>query len=467
MSQINRVHFIGIGGSGMSGLALVAHERGIKVSGSDLKESRYMRSLLRAGVPVTVGHDPANVADPSIAVVVVSTAIPKTNPEYQAAIDAGFEIWPRARMLAYLSQGSYTLAVAGTHGKTTTSALLATSLDRLGADPTFLIGGVVDSFDSTAHPGTGEHFVVEADESDGSFTWLDPSLAIITNIEADHLDHYPDFAAIQAAFSSFLEKLIPGGTAIVWSDDPDLVELADRSGRTVYTYGTNDAAMLRVEPDGVRDFELVFSDGERCSLHLDSSPGIHNMLNAAAVMAALDVLGFDRQRAAKAVSSFSGVRRRFDHIGEACGITVIDDYGHHPTELAATLEAASKLGYRKVHVLFQPHRYTRTQALLTEFASAFDHADTVSFMDIYSAGEEPIPGVNGETLVEEVLKHNPSAQVRLIKHRIDVPREMCAIAQAGDLIITMGAGDITVLAPLILEALALSHPQTGSGDVSL
>jgi UDP-N-acetylmuramate--alanine ligase len=365
-------------------------------------------------------------------------------------------------MLAYLSKGHSTLAVAGTHGKTTTSALLATALSRLGAEPTFLIGGVVDGFDSTAHAGDGEYFVVEADESDGSFTWLDPSLAIITNIEADHLDHYPDLDAIQTAFSSFLEKVLPNGTVVVWNDDASLVELAKTSGRKLYTYGIEATAMLRVEPKGVRDFDLVFEDGQRYELHLASSPGVHNMLNAAAVMAALDSLGFNREQAAEAISAFSGVRRRFDHIGEVKGVTVVDDYGHHPTEIAATLKAASELGYRKVHVLFQPHRYTRTQALIDEFASAFDHADTVTFMDIYSAGEAPIPGVNGETLVEAVLEHDPSTKVRFIKHRTDVPREMGAIAQNGDLIITMGAGDVTVLAPLILEALAQREKTDGS-----
>ncbi|MDR2587125.1 MAG: Mur ligase domain-containing protein, partial [Coriobacteriales bacterium] len=226
MSRIQRVHFIGIGGSGMSGIALVAHECGLEVTGSDLKESRYMRSLLRADVRVVVGHDAANVADSTIDVVVVSSAIPERNPEYRAAVERGLEIWPRARMLAYLSRKHKTLAVAGTHGKTTTSSMLATTLDRLGADPTFLIGGVVDGYDSTARAGSGELFVVEADESDGSFTWLDPTLAIVTNIEADHLDHYAGLDEIQSAFASFLDKVVPGGTLVVYNGSPGLVELA-------------------------------------------------------------------------------------------------------------------------------------------------------------------------------------------------------------------------------------------------
>jgi UDP-N-acetylmuramate--alanine ligase len=453
LSQIRRVHFIGIGGSGMSGIALVAHERGLKVTGSDLKESRYMRSLLRANVQVTVGHDAANVADPSIDVVVVSSAIPERNPEYRAAIERGLEIWPRARMLAYLSQGRQTLAVAGTHGKTTTSSMLATALDRLGADPTFLIGGVVDGYDSTARAGKGDFFVVEADESDGSFTWLDPALAIVTNVEADHLDHYAGLDEIRAAFGSFLDQVLVDGTLVVWDGSPDLVELAANSGRKVYRYGLGQTSFLRCEPKGVGEFDVVFSDGQRCSLRLASSPGVHNMLNATAVMATLDILGFDRDAAASAISAFSGVRRRFDLIGKAAGITVIDDYGHHPTEVASTLKAASELGYRQVHVLFQPHRYTRTRALLDEFARAFDDADTVTFMDVYSAGEAPIPGVNSAALVEAVLAYDPTTNVRAIRHRIDIPETMAASAEAGDLIITMGAGDVTVLAPLILAAI--------------
>jgi UDP-N-acetylmuramate--alanine ligase len=457
----------------MSGIALVAHECGLEVTGSDLKESRYMRSLLRANVRVVVGHDAANVADPTIDVVVVSAAIPERNPEYRAAVERGLEIWPRARMLAYLSREHKTLAVAGTHGKTTTSSMLATTLDRLGAKPTFLIGGVVDGYDSTACAGSGELFVVEADESDGSFTWLDPALAIVTNIEADHLDHYAGLDEIQSAFASFLGKVVPGGTLVVYNNSPGLTELAAEfgDGRTVITYGVaDDSVELCVQnlsvgcvPQGSNSFSVVFADGQRCQLSLPHSPGVHNMLNATAVMAALDALGFDREASACALSAFTGVRRRFDTIGQAAGVTVVDDYGHHPTEVAATLKAASELGYRRIHVLFQPHRYTRTQALLSEFALAFDHADTASFMEVYSAGEAPIPGVNSEALAEAVREHAPNARVRTIRHRTDVVQTMVALAEAGDLIITMGAGDVTVLAPLILEA--LERQERGDGGL--
>jgi len=461
-TKIKRVHFIGIGGSGMSGIALVAHNRGIRVTGSDLKESRYMRALLRAGVKVNLGHDVANVADPSIDVVVASSAIPFNNPEYEAALAQGLEIWPRARMLAYLGKGLTTLAVAGTHGKTTTSAMLASALDRLGADPTFLVGGVVDGYDSTARAGHGSHFVVEADESDGSFTWLDPALAIITNIEVDHLDHYSGLEEIIGSFESFLNKMTPQGDLIIWNETQGLAELtavATAKGLKITTYGqahdTPDLPQPHIicEPKDIHSFDVVYPNNKRVTLTLATSPGIHNMLNATAVMAALDLLRFNRQKAAEAVSQFTGVKRRFDLIGKTHGITVIDDYGHHPTEINATLKAASELGYTRVHVLFQPHRYTRTDALLPDFATSFDHADTVSFMDIYSAGEAPIPGVNGEALVDALLAHNPATNARFIRHRAEVPTAMAQIAQPGDLIITMGAGDVTALAPLILQAL--------------
>jgi UDP-N-acetylmuramate--alanine ligase len=448
------VHFIGIGGAGMSGIALVAHKRGIHVTGSDLKESRYMRALLREGVAVNVGHDPANVADSAIEVVVVSTAIPANNPELAEAVRLGLPIWPRAKMLSFLAQGKRTLAVSGTHGKTTTSSMLASSLDRLGGRPTFLIGGVVDGYDSTAAAGDGEFFVVEADESDGSFIFLDPEVEIVTNIEADHLDHYANLDEIRRSFADFLGKLTPQGTAVVCADSPGLVELAQASGRTVWSYGLDEDSRVRCVVRDDHDFAVLFSDGQSVPLRLPASPGVHNMLNATAVMATLDLLGYDRLESAAAIRAFSGVRRRFDRIGVVDGITVIDDYGHHPTEVKATLQAARTLDFKRIHLLFQPHRYSRTQAFVEDFAAAFDAADTISFMEIYSAGEAPIPGVTGNLLVDAVLQHDASASVRLIEHRGDVPRLVAAAAAPGDLIITMGAGDVTVMGPMILEELA-------------
>ncbi|MDR0888427.1 MAG: UDP-N-acetylmuramate--L-alanine ligase [Coriobacteriales bacterium] len=487
-----RIHFIGIGGSGMSGIALTAHKRGMKVSGSDLKVSNYMQALLRAGIDVRIGHDAANVSDPSIDVVVVSTAIPRSNPEYAYALEHGLTIWPRARMLAYLGDGSDVLAVSGTHGKTTTSSMLATALMKLGSDPTFLIGGVVDAVNSTSHAGDGKYFVVEADESDGSFVWLAPKLSIVTNIEADHLDHYENLEEIKFAFRAFLDKLALDGAAIVCAESPGLPELARSSGKRVITYGLAKASGAVVESDlvksgisdetyadmlendaiadvapdvqcvvkGQRDFSVCFSDGESVDITLDVSPGVHNMLNATAVMATLDYLGFNRKDAARAISGFTGVRRRFDHVGEAGGIQVVDDYGHHPTEIAATIKAARRLGYEHIHVLFQPHRYTRTQAFLGQFASAFDGADSLTLMDIYSAGEKPLEGVTSAALLDRIQSHVGSPVSKITSCREDIPQAMADIARPGDIILTMGAGDVTEMGPLIVAELERTFKAT-------
>ncbi|MDR3315821.1 MAG: UDP-N-acetylmuramate--L-alanine ligase [Coriobacteriales bacterium] len=449
----SRVHFIGVGGSGMSGIALIAAQRGLKVSGSDLKESSYLQALLREGLDIRLGHDAKNVTDEDIDVVIVSTAVPADNPEYLAAHEQGLTIWHRARMLSHLGKGLRTLAVAGTHGKTTTSSMLATTLARLGVDPTFLIGGVVDGYDSTAHTGTSSLYVVEADESDGSFVWLNPHVAVITNVEADHLDHYQSIDDVKSAFTSFLAKLDPKGFAVICADSPGLSTLAEKSGHRILSYGLSEDAQVRCEPHGSWEFDVIFPDGERVPVRLGAAPGHHNMLNATAVLTVLDALGFDRQEVAVALSSFTGVRRRFDRIGAVHGVAVIDDYGHHPTEVAATLTAASELEYKRVHVLFQPHRYTRTQAFAEDFGSAFDRADTITLMEVYPAGEDPIEGVNSTLLLESIKAHNPAADVQIISDALDVPAAMAACAKEGDLIITMGAGDVTSLAPRILEAL--------------
>jgi len=356
-------------------------------------------------------------------------------------------------MLAYLGTGLATLAVAGTHGKTTTSSLLATSLVRLGADPTFLIGGVVDGFNASAHLGSGSYYVIEADESDGSFVEFDPRLTIITNIEADHLDHFKSIEEIQASFGAYLAKVADDGLVIACADSPNLIGLVQASGKPFLTYGAHGDADVRFEVRGVADFDVIYTDGAIQRFVLGASPGIHNMLNATAVAAALDWLGFDRAAAASAVGDFGGVHRRFDRIGAAAGVLVIDDYGHHPTEVAATLQAAARLGYAYVHVLFQPHRYTRTQAFMNEFASAFDAASTITLMEIYSAGEEPIPGITSAAFMEAIRQHDPDAPVRLISQREAIASAMADVAQPGDLIITMGAGDVTAFAPQIVATL--------------
>ena len=453
-----RVHFIGIGGAGMSGIALVLHQRGYAVSGSDLKSSRYTRPLVRAGVDVTVGHDAATVDRVRPDVVVISSAIPETNPELVRARELGIPVWPRAKMLSYLSRGAVTIAVAGTHGKTTTSSLAATMLDKLGQHPTFLIGGVIDGYETNGHNGSGPYFVAEADESDGSFLFLDPNYVIVTNVEADHLDHYGTLEAIEEAFCKLMASIPQDGALIVCGEDPHLPELARSCDRRVVTYGfgaDNDVVVsLENETLGANRFAVTLPGGERVEVHLDHNPGRHNALNAAAVLALGQLLGLDAQACAQAVSGFAGVHRRFERVGEANGVLVVDDYGHHPTEIAATLAAARQLGRKRVLVVFQPHRYSRTQALAAQFGPAFRDADEVFVMDVFSAGEMPIPGVSGKTVSTEVAKANPGMPVSFVPSRHDLVERLAAEARPGDLVMTMGAGDVTMTGPALLEAIA-------------
>ena len=462
-------HFIGVGGVGMSGIARVAADQGHAVTGSDIKESRYTKQLKDAGVPVSIGHAPGNVpeGDP---VVVVSTAILPNNPELVAAQERGLRIWHRAKMLAHLGEGLDTLAVAGTHGKTTTSSMLASALDALGQDPTFLIGGIVRAYATNAHSGGGRWYVVEADESDKSFTHLSPTAVLVTNVEADHLDHYSGLDEIYAQFKQFIGSVPPDGAVVACADDAALVELARSCGRPVRTYGFAPDADVRVrswQPHGVGStYELELPGGRVVEGSLRQNPGRHNVANAAGVVALLDMLGFDAQAAADALSGFAGVRRRFDLVGEAAGVTVVDDYAHHPTEIAATIAAAKKLDFQRVHVLFQPHRYSRaplfTEVLKDEFGSAFDAADSVTFMDVYPAGETPVPGVTGKTFLSVVLGHEGHPQASYVPRRVDVVGHMASLARPGDLVLTMGAGDVTAIGPQRVDALSGRAP-AGAG----
>lgn len=456
------VHFIGIGGVGMSGIARVAFDQGIKVSGSDLKESRYTKQLRTAGIDVRIGHDADNVpvGDP---IVVVSTAILDNNPELVAARERGLTVWHRAKMLATLGEGLETLAVAGTHGKTTTSSMLASVLDALGDDPTFLIGGIVRAYGTNSHSGTGRHYVVEADESDKSFSNLSPRAVLVTNIEADHLDHYRDLDEIYEKFGAFIGSVPEkGGLAVVCGDDEALVRIARETGRPVLTYGFCEESDIRVtgyEPRGAgSDFTLSLPGGREVQGHIKQSPGRHNVLNAAGVIGLVDALGFDVDAAIEALAGFAGVRRRFDLVGESSGVTVVDDYAHHPTEIAATIEAASSLGYRHVHVLFQPHRYSRaplfTDVLHDEFGCAFDAADTVTFMDVYPAGEAPVPGVSGKTFLNVVLDHAGHPEAAYVPRRVEVVPYLVSKVSSGDLVITMGAGDVTAVGPQLVDVLS-------------
>lgn len=458
--RIKQVHFIGVGGVGMSGIARVAHDQGMQVSGSDIKESRYTKQLREAGITVFIGQKAENIpeGDP---VVVISTAILENNPELIEARRRGLEIWHRAQMLAHLGVGLDTLAVAGTHGKTTTSSMLASALDALGADPTFLIGGIVRAYGTNAHSGTGDHYVVEADESDKSFTYLSPKAVLVTNIEADHLDHYKDLDEIYDKFHDFMGLVPEDGVIVACGDEPHVVEIARSEGRRMYTYGFNEGCDVRItsyEPHGIGSrYTAVMPDGTQVEGVIKQNPGRHNVLNATGVVTLLWALGFDAAKVAQALSGFAGVRRRFDLVGEVGGVTVVDDYAHHPTEIAATISAAAGLGYKHVHVLFQPHRYSRaplfTQVLHDEFGAAFDKADSVTFMDVYPAGEAPVPGVSGKTFLNVVLEHEGHPQADFVAHRVDVVPHLMDKLQPGDLVITMGAGDVTAMGPQIIDAL--------------
>lgn len=454
MSDKTYAHFIGIGGAGMSGIALVLAQRGVAVSGSDLKESRYSRALQAAGVRVSIGHDAGNVGDPDV--VVVSTAIPRRNPELAAALERGIEVWPRAKMLAHLAGGRDTIAVAGTHGKTSTSSMVATMLSGMDLDPSFLIGGEVDGFKTNARNGSGSHYVVEADESDGSFVHLSPKIAVITNIEADHLDHYSGIDEIESTFCDFMDRMVDDGTLVVCADDRRLVDLARGSGRRVVTYGFSADSDVRCELDsreGIGHRFTVRASGVTPVSCLAAVPGVHMVSNATASLAVAFALGLDMAGAADALSRFTGVRRRFDLIDEVDGITIVDDYAHHPTEVAATVGAAAELGFQRTWVLFQPHRYSRTAAFAKEFSQAFGSADRVVFMDVYSAGEAPVPGVSGRTLLNGVLESHPRSQVSYLPHRADIVPYLSANLSAGDLVLTMGAGDVTTIGPQLADAL--------------
>ena len=467
-SNISKVHFIGIGGVGMSGIARVAHDKGMIVTGSDMKESRYTKQLKDAGVKVFIGqHSASNIpgangVGESPDVVVVTTAVLQNNPELIAAKERGLTIWHRAQMLARLGVGLDTVAVAGTHGKTTTSSMVASLLDAMGFDPTFLIGGIVRAYGSNAHSGSGRHYVVEADESDKSFKYLSPAAVLVTNIEADHLDHYRDLDEIYEKFAAFIASTAEGGPIVVCGEDEELVRVTRSTGRSFLTYGFGDGYDIQIRnysPHGISsDFSLVFPTGKAVDTCVPQNPGRHNVLNAAGAIGLIWAMGLSEQEAAQAMRSFGGVKRRFDLVGEVNGVTIVDDYAHHPTEIAATIKAASQLGYRKVHVLFQPHRYSRaslfTEVLHDEFGAAFDDADTITFMDVFSAGEVPVPGVSGKTFLNVVLEHEGHPEAHYVPRRIDVVPHMASIAGEGDLVITMGAGDVTAIGGELVHELS-------------
>ena len=457
-SKIKSAHFIGIGGAGMSGIALVLHERGCKVTGSDLKASHYVRELEAAGVEVHVGHEAATIDAVEPEVIVTSTAIPETNPEVVRARELGIPIWPRAKMLSYLSDDALTVAVAGTHGKTTTSSMVATMLDKLGLDPSFLIGGIVEGYGTNGKNGNGGYFVCEADESDGSFLYLNPNVVVVTNIEADHLDHYGTLENIEKTFCKFMDLVGEDGTVIINGDVPHYVELARSTGRRVVTYGFDESCDYVCLPEDTHhqiasNFSVKTPGHGTVHVTIAANPGRHNMGNATAALAVADVLGCDVDDAVAALSQFKGARRRFTHVGDVAGVTVVDDYGHHPTEVAATLAAAKDLQYDRIVCVFQPHRYSRTQALADDFAHAFGNADVLRVMDVFSAGEQPIPGVSGKTIASGVAATGDVADVEFVPNSRKLIENLVETVHEGDLLITQGAGDVTQIGPLFIEAM--------------
>ncbi len=451
-------HFIGVGGAGMSAIARVLHERGVPITGSDLKRSGYTDQLEDLGIPIAIGHAPEHLGSPEV--VVVSTAIPDSNPELAAARAGGIPVWPRARMLAELAGDSATVAVAGTHGKTTTSSMVTAALRAAGRDPTFLIGGELNDVGANAGCGDGPHYVVEADESDGSFLYLSPHTALITNVEADHLDHYSNLREVEEAFLEFMSRCDEDGRLVVCVDDPPLARLCEGveriQGPRILTYGSSEMAEVRITDVVARrsghDFTVTFPDGSSVRTRLPV-PGMHNVINACGALAAVWSLGVDPAAAAAGLERFTGVRRRMELVGEADGVRVIDDYAHHPTEVRATIAAALEANEGRLWVVFQPHRYSRTAAIGDDFGDAFEQADRVVLMDVYSAGEAPIPGVSGRTLLKAVLDMVPHSRVAYLPHRADVEPYVLQGIRPGDTVMTMGAGDVTSLGPMITDAL--------------
>lgn len=447
-----RIHFVGIGGIGMSGIAEILLGQGWRVTGSDLQRGPTVRRLEALGAQVSIGHDARHLGDAEW--VVISSAIRPENPEWVEAQRRGLRVMARGEMLAELMRGKRGIAVAGSHGKTTVTALLTRCLVEVGLDPTALIGGRVTALGTNARLGKGNFLVAEADESDGSFLHLAPEMAVITNIEPEHLDHYGDLENIRSAFVQFAHRTPPDGRVILCTDDPNAAGLLHRIERPVVPYGTRTPTGWRAEKvvvDGVvSTFVAVSPRGDRLEVRLNL-PGSHNVLNALAVLGVLHELGAPLETAARTLARFEGVERRFQRKGEARGVLVFDDYGHHPTEIRATLAAARKAcPGRRLVVVFQPHRYTRTQALMSAFAGAFDDADLLVVTDIYPAGEDPIPGVGSSDLVARLQARG--------KETVHVPRveevlgHLSDVLNDGDLLLTLGAGDVWKVGEAFLAA---------------
>jgi UDP-N-acetylmuramate--alanine ligase len=450
---LGRVHFVGIGGAGMSGIARVLLARNLAVSGSDAKDSRIITALRAEGAHVQIGHDARNVADAQT--VVVSSAVRANNPEVVAARERGLRVIHRSQALFAVMQGRTRVAVAGTNGKTTTTSMLTVALQRAGVDPSFAIGGELTETGTNAHHGSGPVFVAEADESDGSFVIYRPHVAIVTNVQPDHLDHYGSAQAVEDAFLEFALGIPPGGLLVTCADDDGARRLAQNAaaqGIRVVTYGAADDADVQVKP-AERGFTVTEPNAPAEPVLLQV-PGWHNVLNAgAAYTAATRGLGLDRQLIRSGLEHFTGTRRRFEVRGTEGGIRVVDDYAHNPGKVVAALQTAREVASGgRVVVVFQPHLFSRTRDFAQEFGAALGAADEVVVMDVYAAREDPVPGVTGALVADAVPL--PAAQVAFVPSWSAVPDEVLARLRPGDLLLTIGAGDVTMIGPEVLARLA-------------
>jgi UDP-N-acetylmuramate--alanine ligase len=458
-AKIQRIHFVGIGGIGMSGIAEVLLNLGYKVSGSDLRNSAVTQRLASLGADIFEGHRPENVAGADV--VVASSAIVPDNPEISHAHALHIPVIQRAEMLAELMRLKYGIAVAGMHGKTTTTSMVAAVLAGGGLDPTVVVGGRVDALGSNARLGKSQYLVAEADESDRSFLKLSPILAVVTNIDREHMDCYRNMRNVKRAFLDFMDRVPFYGMVVVCNDDPLLRRMLPQIQRRTVTYGTRRGSDFHIKPGkSVRNpgdyrpislFDVTFKQKPLGEFRLHV-PGLHNILNATAAIAVGVGLDINVDQIRTALENFRGVDRRFQMRGAAAGVTVIDDYGHHPTEVRATLAAARQCGFHKIHVVFQPHRYTRTQLLMDEFAQAFHDADTLFILDIYAASEPPIEGITGEALAQHIQEAGEH-EARYAPSFAAAAEAVVAAAHEGDMILTLGAGSVSQLGPMILEKL--------------
>jgi UDP-N-acetylmuramate--alanine ligase len=453
--RVKDVHFVGVGGVGMAGIAEILIALGFGVSGSDLRGSDTTNRLQELGARIWLGHsrDHLEKAD----VVVFSSAVPPDNPELVAARERRIPVIPRAEMLAELMRMQTSIAVAGMHGKTTTTSMVASILSHAGLDPTVVIGGKLDTLGGGARLGQGDLLVAEADESDKSFLRLFPTIAVVTNLDLEHLDCYQSMDEIAATFLEFINRIPFYGYALLCLDDPEVQNILPQIKKRIITYGLNSQATFRAwkpKLEGEKSRFTVFKEKRKLGEVVLPMPGLHNVVNSLAAIAVADLFDVPFEASSDALNSFAGVNRRFTVKGTAAGITVIDDYGHHPTEIRAVLQSAKQIATRRIAVLFQPHRYTRTQCLFDQFATCFHDADLLYIMDIYPASEKPIEGVTGLKLCEGIRSRGHET-VRFVGEGPSVPAEVARDLEPGDLLITLGAGNITHVGPLILEELRI------------